>query len=249
MLPVFVLRDSDSVNSILYTNSQLLSTGTLNGSLNTWSLDTQRKVLSLKAHEASIQSLSHHSFNNTIGTSSRDGSFKLWSMESQTSQEPVLQIRTNAFHFCNTSIDHSGQNPYLICTPSLNEADALIWDLRAPNLPALTLSLLPSCGMATSLYLKTNAEGELLNNLTLDHHESGLEGDSFYLSILDSPLSLMNLPRRNASNFSATSRRVLSISRKRRRKCRIVRFEVSKVRVTPEYIILRFILTIPTPYY
>lgn len=168
--PEFVLRGHQSaVNSVAFiglpnSDSRVLCSGSLDGTLKVWDLLTRRAEASVKnAHsESSITSVvtsTHDRDGNsdaaTVVTSGRDGLLKIWDMNGLIASggsgvEPVNVYATGAKHFCNTATDSS--HPHMILSPCADESQVLLIDRRC-QAPQVHLKASSTLGMITSLKL------------------------------------------------------------------------------------------------
>ena len=106
--PLTVLRNSgQSINCVAFTKQECLVSGTLDGIINVWGLISNRIQFSNKLHSGSI--LSINMMTDMVGSSSRDGTYKLLSI---VTEKCISVINTGAFHFCNSDIDRSVQGMF-----------------------------------------------------------------------------------------------------------------------------------------
>lgn len=142
--PVTVLRGhNDSVNSITFLSSSLFCSGGVDGVLKIWNLRTRRPILSFDGHSGeSILSLCPQYGTDSVLSCGRDGFVKVWKVDNEAISrgncEAITSIHTGSRHFCNASWDRfphssdigSGTANNLVATPTSEESEIAIWDLR-----------------------------------------------------------------------------------------------------------------------
>ena len=109
--PETVLRGhEDSVNCVSFYSDEILASGSVDGVLKVWSLNSRRAVSSIGAHAGSILSVNSSYSSSSIISCGRDGLAKMWHIDSQSLSSvnlPVATFQTGAKHFCNSSCDRS----------------------------------------------------------------------------------------------------------------------------------------------
>mmetsp|Transcript_28162 Transcript_28162/g.27010 ORF Transcript_28162/g.27010 Transcript_28162/m.27010 type:complete len:410 (+) Transcript_28162:142-1371(+) len=135
--PQSVLRGhKDSVNTVSFLSGELLSSGSADGILKIWNINSHRTLVSIDAHKGkSILSVNILFQSSSLLTCGRDGFVKLWRLTEESSpkfDEPFLSFRTDARHFCNASCDRGYlADPSMLLTPSAEESEISIWDIRS----------------------------------------------------------------------------------------------------------------------
>lgn len=135
--PQSVLRGhKDSVNTVGFLSGGLLSSGSADGILKLWNINSHRTLVSIDAHKGkSILSVNVLFQSSSLLTCGRDGFVRLWRMAEESSSkfnEPFLSFRTDARHFCNASCDRGYlADPNMLLTPSAEESEISIWDIRS----------------------------------------------------------------------------------------------------------------------
>lgn len=133
--PDFVLRGhNESVNALCFLSSNILSSGSGDGEIKLWNMGSRRTLATLVGSKtSSIQSLSFIREKNIMLSCSRDGYVNVWDAsrcQSETSIESTLSFYCGAVHFCNACSDRSQEDSNTIITPSREESQIIIWDLR-----------------------------------------------------------------------------------------------------------------------
>ena len=179
-LPCTVLRGhNDAINALCFVkfnnvndNPLHLLSGSGDGYINLWNIETRRLLKSFLAHNHSILSLQYHKNSNKVITFSRDGMLKTWDIEivfaTNDNKQSLESYSTGSCHFCNASCNNNtveendAINVYndLIITPSRNDGEILIWDLRSKNLVSniKSDSYSRNVGMVTSLLLQSTSK-------------------------------------------------------------------------------------------
>ena len=107
--PETVLRGhKDSVNCIAFVSDEILSSGSMDGVLKLWSLNSRRALTSIDAHDSSILSVNSLLSSSSMLTCGRDGFSKLWRIDGESfsaTTSPYLSIDTGSRHFCNSTCD------------------------------------------------------------------------------------------------------------------------------------------------
>ena len=107
--PETVLRGhKDSVNCIAFISDEILSSGSLDGVLKLWSINSRRAVTSIDAHSASILSVNVLLSSSSILSCGRDGFARLWRIDHvcpSATSNPYLSVHTGSKHFCNSACD------------------------------------------------------------------------------------------------------------------------------------------------
>ena len=109
--PETVLRGhEDSVNCVCFYSNDILASGSVDGVLKIWSLNSRRAVSSIGAHAGSILSVNSSYSSSSVISCGRDGLAKMWDLDLQSLSSvnsPVATFQTGAKHFCNSSCDRS----------------------------------------------------------------------------------------------------------------------------------------------
>eukprot|EP01031_Cornospumella_fuschlensis_P035638 gene35638-43224_t len=146
-LPRFVLRGhADAVNCVDFILPEQLVSGSGDGNVKVWNLDTQRAVASKAAHAASVISVKALS-STEFATSGRDGVIKIWNNElMSTDSDPHVTIETGSQHFCNIDCLYD-EGAQVLASCDENSA-ALVWDARSPQHPSVRF--LPPSGPSST---------------------------------------------------------------------------------------------------
>ena len=173
--PSTVLRGHcDAVNSLCFIklnnvndNPLHLISGSSDGHINIWNIENRRIVKSFLAHSHSVLSVQYHHSSNRVITFGRDGLLKIWDIESMYSVNDIDQMQalesyhTGSFQFCNASCNKYSDDDNELCdlviTPSSNDGEILIWDIRTKNVVSTIKSdsYGRNVGMVTSLLLQS----------------------------------------------------------------------------------------------
>ena len=84
---------TDDVNCVAWhpTNSDLLCTGSEDGTARVWSISTGQEVMQLKGHTCSVNCVAWHPTNSDLlCTGSFDGTAKVWRVHGQVTTHPLL---------------------------------------------------------------------------------------------------------------------------------------------------------------
>ena len=151
--PDFVLRGHEqSVNCLLFLkddsaiDGNVLCSGSTDGQIKVWNLSSRRSIASFKGHSNSVLSVFNiPSKPHQFASSGKDGHVHLWDINriDSTSSVPIISLRNQSTHFCNSSTEKSLHNhacPNLIVTPAADASTVLVWDIRTPSAPVVTLS-------------------------------------------------------------------------------------------------------------
>jgi WD40 repeat protein len=222
-LPATVLRGhNDAINALcfikLHDNPLHLLSGSSDGYINLWNIETRRLVKTFLGHNHSILSIQYHKNNNKVITFGRDGILKIWDIEilfaSSDTTQPLESYSTGSFQFCNATCnkntveENDAINIYnnLIMTPSMNDGEILIWDMRSRNLVSSIKSdsYGRNVGMVTSLLLQSTSKC-INNNITS-------ASINLFAGYEDGSLSYIDLKQMKAvSNISLNQNPVLAI--------------------------------------
>ena len=149
--PISLLRGiNESVNCVSFTSGDSLIAGSINGNLRLLSLNSGKVILCGRSHESSVLSLID--LGNKMCSSSRDGKLKVWDLEREQFNQPMQTLDTGSMGFCNSSSDRKDPTSNIVVTPSFNDGESLLWDLRTSAI-ASKYNVDVSCGMITSLLL------------------------------------------------------------------------------------------------
>lgn len=192
--PVTVLRGhKEAVNCLSFINKLknenenelLLASGSADGQLIIWNIESRKPLISLNAHKHSIISLNILPNNSSsFASSSRDGTVKIWDtvkLNHNKFDAPITTLNTGAMHFCNSSCaknklnDNNNSNyDNLIATPSGNESEILLWDIRISK--AVASIPFTGHGMLTSLHV--NCSLNVDNNIDIVNTPQHLNKDN-----------------------------------------------------------------------
>ncbi|EFJ26111.1 hypothetical protein SELMODRAFT_98524 [Selaginella moellendorffii] len=145
--PIAVLRAHRSgVNAVAFHGAKLLFSGDTNGELRIWDVSRRRTIASCQAHSPKAgvigigtSGLMENKYHRLCSRSQgRDGTVKCWQLgEASLSREPLVTIRTNAYHFCKLSPLRVSTAP-VITEVALEESDNVEHNLIARNLSGNT---------------------------------------------------------------------------------------------------------------
>lgn len=137
--PVAVLRGhAAAVSCLQFLPRGLLASGSSDGSVNIWNLETRRPIEILSPHKGKpILSISALPMDKRIVTCGRDGNSSVFDLE--RSAVPLVVLPNGAYHFCNACTDRIHTDITSVFTPSSEEAAILRWDLRCPSSPVSNL--------------------------------------------------------------------------------------------------------------
>ncbi|XP_024533391.1 protein DECREASED SIZE EXCLUSION LIMIT 1 [Selaginella moellendorffii] len=141
--PIAVLRAHRSgVNAVAFHGAKLLFSGDTNGELRIWDVSRRRTIASCQAHspKAGVIGIGTSGLmENKVLSQGRDGTVKCWQLgEASLSREPLVTIRTNAYHFCKLSPLRVSTAP-VITEVALEESDNVEHNLIARNLSGKSL--------------------------------------------------------------------------------------------------------------
>jgi len=163
--PLFSLRGHDgAVNSLCYIGSENLVSGDVLGKVNIWNLEGRMVIAALdEAHEHSVLSVNRLPGGESFATCSRDGTVKIWDLETchSGSKVPKLTLQTQARCFCNASTDFdtsSSGDKNLVLTAGSEESSVLLWDTRTSQV-ACHMNVSQEQGMVSSLLLVNTTSG------------------------------------------------------------------------------------------
>ena len=168
--PLTVLRGhKEAINCVGFLSEDALSSGSLDGNVHVWDLQSRRTVHQWNAHNnTSVLSLSPIFLQQSLITCGRDGFVRLWDVATIQAGVPdaIVSLHTGSPHFCNASSDRNQQEPHLVVTPSSVESDILLWDLRSgqrivsispPALSSVGNTSNNGRGMLTSVLLQSSS--------------------------------------------------------------------------------------------
>ena len=138
--PLTILRGhQDSVNTLHFVASnQGLASGSTDGVLNIWNLETRRAEVTCFPHsKVSILSITPLVRDQKLVTAGRDGTVKILDLGHEACCQEIASLNTQCFHFCNTATDRDHIDENTIVTPcgGDNESSILIWDKRDTSKP------------------------------------------------------------------------------------------------------------------
>jgi len=141
--PIAVLRGhTDSVNCLSFISDNLLASGSVDGTLKLWNISLRRPECNLIPHQnKSVLSISPILKDEKMVTFGRDGMIMIYDLNKLT---VVSMLKSGSFHFCNVSTDRNHNNNHIVISPSLNESEILIWDIRCSSSPVSLLSPHPN---------------------------------------------------------------------------------------------------------
>jgi WD40 repeat protein len=180
--------DNDNINELL------LASGSSDGQLILWNIESRKPIISLSAHKHSIISLNILSNkSSSFASSGRDGMVRIWdtmNLSNNKFDEPISTLNTGAFHFCNSScaknkLNNNNNCDYdnLIATPSGNESEILLWDIRISK----AVAAIPSTGHGMLTSLQVNASTNIDDNIDsiANNTTNNLKKDNMQESNLD----------------------------------------------------------------
>ena len=141
--PISVLRGhTDSVNCLSFISDNLLASGSVDGTIKLWNISLRRPECNLIPHQnKSVLSISPILKDKKMVTFGRDGMIMIYDLDKLA---VVSMLKSGGFHFCNASTDRNHNNNHIVISPSLNEAEILIWDIRCSSSPVSLLSPHPN---------------------------------------------------------------------------------------------------------
>ena len=169
--PVTVLRGhTEAVNCVGFLSTGHLGSGALDGQVKVWDLTSRRAQASWIAHSGqSVLSVCSMSIRKSVVTCGRDGYVRIWDTtqlgNNNSTETALTSLQTGSRHFCNACGDISQINPDTVVTPSSEESDVLVWDLRTGNREA-TIKGNEGRGMLSSLVMRSMVTG---NDADIDH--------------------------------------------------------------------------------
>jgi len=113
-----------------------LASGSADGRIMVWNLRSRSSVESFLAHDAPVLSLNLlPNEPEKFVTFGRDGFAKLWDLHN-ISDSPLASMMTGSHQFCNASTldacsGRSNNITSVLATPSDNDGEILLWDLRS----------------------------------------------------------------------------------------------------------------------
>lgn len=221
--PSTVLRGHvDAVNALCFfklnnidADSPLhLLSGSSDGYVNIWNVGSRKMVKSFLAHSHSVLSISYHKNSNKFITFGRDGILKTWDVENvcgvSDHTQALESYNTGSFQFCNATCNKYNDiiiNEFddLIVTPSSNDGEILLWDMRTKNVISSIKSdsYGRNVGMVTSL---------LLQSTTTTYKDTMLSNMNLLAGYEDGSLSYIDLKQmKPISNISLNQNPILAI--------------------------------------
>jgi len=142
----------------------LLLSGSVDGTIKVWQLDSRRATTRRSAHSHSVVSIAAlpGPASQQFITAGRDECVKLWDTETMAPEaEPLLTLHSGGKHFCNTAVDtgsdsgasaSAGASPQLVVSPAADEHRALLWDTRTGTV-SMEVHTAKEKGTITALHL------------------------------------------------------------------------------------------------
>jgi WD40 repeat protein len=178
--PVTVLRGhKEAVNCVAFLSEDCLSSGALDGQVKVWDLTSRRAQASWDAHRGhSVLSVCSMSTRKSVVSCGRDGYVRIWDVtqlaNNNSTDTALSSLQTGSRHFCNACGDSSQIDPDTVVTPSSEESDVLIWDLRTGKREA-AIKGNEGRGMLSSLVLRSIAVGNEAD-INLGAHDADAGG-------------------------------------------------------------------------
>ncbi len=207
--PDYTLRGHEAaVNCICFVDSGTLVSGSVDGELRIWQLNSRRGIAYSTAHAESVISVA--TFEDMNGTttsankfisSGRDECVKVWDIERMT--EPIAVLHTGARHFCNIAVNTgstSGDQHALLASPCADEHRALIWDIRSGSV-GMTVHTSKEKGTITTLHLATEHSSY---NLFVGHEDGTLSLFDLRMGTMHDSLSNKNDIKNNKKEAEAS---------------------------------------------
>lgn len=125
--PIGVLRGHRAaVTALAFDGSSVLLSGDLDGELKIWDVLKRRSQISARVHNPAAGVIgigASQKLGNKIMSQGRDGTIKFWELtEASLSRQPLMTIRTEAYHFCKLSICRRAS--YALEASSIGSVDA-----------------------------------------------------------------------------------------------------------------------------
>mmetsp|Transcript_15512 Transcript_15512/g.14045 ORF Transcript_15512/g.14045 Transcript_15512/m.14045 type:complete len:333 (+) Transcript_15512:103-1101(+) len=154
--PITVFRGhNDSVQSLSCHCNNIILSGSVDGEIRFWNIETKSKLLinPLQAHNSSILSILTNNINTNFISFGRGDYIRIWDYNKLDSC--VNQFLIGSRHFCNASMCKN--DPNIIATPSLIETQIILWDIRISKpIACLDQSTIDPHGMVTAIQLQSN---------------------------------------------------------------------------------------------
>ena len=157
--PFAVLRGhTECVNCVSFVAPALLVSGSVDGKLNAWNLETRRSHHTCFPHgENSILSTSPILHDGKVITAGRDGTIRILAFDEGDALKEIAQFRSGCHHFCNTVTDRNHWDRNTIISPYEDESSICIWDIRCKkSVHRLVSDTSSKDGMTNSLVYTTS---------------------------------------------------------------------------------------------